>query len=53
MAGVIVKRCGCKGNPSHGSDFQDKKYGEGMRVMNLDQKKSSASCTICGKEQKL
>lgn len=53
MAGVIVKRCGCKGNPSHGSDFQDKKYGDGMRVMNIDIKKTAASCTVCGKEQKL
>jgi hypothetical protein len=53
MSGVIVKKCGCKGNPSFGSDYQDKKYGEGMRVMNLDQKKTESSCTICGKTSKV
>ena len=35
MAGLVVKKCGCKGNPSHGSDYQDKKYGDGMRVMKI------------------
>lgn len=53
MAGLVVKKCGCKGTPSHGSDYQDAKYGSGMRVMNLDQKKTEASCTICGKTQKV
>ena len=53
MSGLVVKKCGCKGNPSHGSDYQDKKYGDGMRVMNLDQKKTEASCTICGKTVKV
>ena len=52
MAGCIVKRCGCKGNPPNCSDYQDQKYGEGMRLMNLDQKKSEAVCTVCGKTHK-
>lgn len=50
---VIIKKCGCSATPDHGVQYQDRKYGEGMRVMNLDIKKTSAKCTICGKEQKL
>lgn len=53
MSGSIVKKCGCKGNPSHASDFQDAKYGQGNRVMSLDQKKSEATCSVCGKTVKL
>lgn len=53
MSGVVVKRCGCTGNPSHSSDYQNKKYGEGMRVLNLDVKKTEATCTICGKTHKV
>nr|QMP83280.1 MAG: hypothetical protein [Caudoviricetes sp.] len=50
---TVIKRCGCKGNPSHASDFQDAKYGQGNRVMSLDQKKSEATCSVCGKTVKL
>jgi hypothetical protein len=53
MSGSVVKKCGCKGTPSNASDYQDKRYGDGMRVLNVDVKKASAVCTICGKEQKL
>ena len=53
MAGAVIKKCGCKGNPSHASDFQDSRYGDGMRVYNLDQKKVEATCTVCGKVQKV
>lgn len=53
MSGAVIKRCGCKGNPSYASDYQDKKYGSGMRVMSLDQKKSEATCSVCGKTVKL
>jgi hypothetical protein len=53
MSGTVVKRCGCTGNPDHASKYQDKKYGVGMRVMNLDMKKVSATCSVCGKEQKV
>jgi|LakMenEpi03Aug12_release.lakeMendotaPanAssembly.Ray.scaffolds.fasta_scaffold71388_4 hypothetical protein len=53
MSGTVIKRCGCKGNPSHASDFQDAKYGQGNRVMSLDQKKSEATCSVCGKTVKL
>lgn len=49
MAGTVIKKCGCKGNPSHASDYQDKQYGEGMRVCSYDQKKTSATCSVCGK----
>ena len=53
MAGCVVKRCGCKGNPDNSSKYQDKKYGDGMRVMNLSQKGDSATCSVCGKEIKV
>lgn len=50
---VVIKKCGCKGNPSNASDYQDAKYGQGMRSCNLDQKKAEATCTICGKSHKI
>lgn len=53
MSGTVIKKCNCKGNPSHGSDYQDTKYGQGMRVCSLDQKKTEATCSVCGKSQKL
>lgn len=53
MSGTVIKRCGCTGNPSHASDFQNKKYGEGMRVMSVDQKKTEATCSVCNKTIKL
>lgn len=53
MAGVILKKCGCKSNPPGISEYQDKKYGEGVRVCNLDQKKTEATCTVCGKTIKV
>lgn len=53
MSGTVIKRCGCKGNPSHASDFQDEKYGNGNRVMSLDQKKTEATCSVCGKTHKV
>lgn len=52
MAGTVIKRCGCKSTPPGISEYQDKKYGVGMRVMNLDQKKVEATCTVCGKVTK-
>jgi len=48
MAVKIIK-CDCKAEPSHGADYQNKKYGAGMRVCNEDQQKKSAQCTVCGK----
>ena len=53
MAGVVIKKCGCKGTPDDSSKFQDKKYGDGMRVMNLSMKGDTATCTICNKETKV
>lgn len=49
---VVIKRCGCKSNPPGISEYQDKKYGQDMRVMNLDIKKTEATCTVCGKPHK-
>jgi hypothetical protein len=53
MSGSVIKKCGCTGTPSNGSDYQNKKHGDGMRVMNLDVKKAEASCTVCGKTIKV
>lgn len=53
MSGSIIKKCGCRVETSHACEFQNKKYGEGVRVMNLNQKKNEASCTVCGKNHKI
>lgn len=37
---VIIKKCDCK------NEFQDKRYGQGMRVMNLCPN-GSCRCTSC------
>lgn len=42
MPGVKVKKCNCK------NDFQDAKYGTGMRVMNLSKDDKRGACTVCG-----
>lgn len=47
---VEIKKCSCSGTPA--ANFQDKEYGPGMRVMNVDVKKTSVKCTVCNKEQK-
>lgn len=46
MSAKILK-CAC----TH--DYQDKKYGKDMRVMNQTRKDSGKGyrCTVCGKEQ--
>lgn len=49
MAITLIK-CNCTGNPSNGSAYQSKKYGEGTRVCNLDAQKKNATCTVCGKK---
>ena len=49
----VIKKCGCKGNPSYASEYQDKKYGNGNRIHNLDIKKTNATCTVCGKITKI
>ena len=46
---TVIKRCDCV------HAFQDKKYGDGLRVHNLTGKKGScigklSRCTVCGKE---
>ncbi len=39
--GVVLKGCKCR------SEYQDKKYGSGIRVMN-SKADGSCSCTVCG-----
>lgn len=43
---TTTKQCTCK------SEYQDRKYGKGVRVMNILQKAgkllNSARCTVCG-----
>lgn len=53
MANVVIKKCSCTGTPDHSSKYQDKRYGEGMRVCNFDFKKTEAVCTVCGKTHKV
>lgn len=42
---VQIKKCNCK------HEYQDKVYGQGMRVCNEDSKKQ-ATCTVCGTKHK-
>lgn len=53
MSGCVVKKCGCHPTPDHAAKYQDKTYGEGNRLMTLDQKKTEAVCTVCGKTYKV
>ena len=46
---TVVKKCSCK--EGQAAKFQDKEYGQGMRVMNEDLKKTAA-CTVCGSKHK-
>jgi len=43
MGTTVVKPCRCR------SKFQDERYGEGKRLMNVSQKKNEhfARCTVC------
>ena len=50
---AVIKKCGCQSTPPNTSQYQDKRYGEGMRVMNLDVKKTDATCTVCGRTVKI
>lgn len=48
-----IKKCGCDGylGNKRGAEYQDKKYGTGMRAHNIvngEQKKSK--CSVCGRE---
>lgn len=45
MSETTVKRCGCR------SEYQDGKYGAGLRVHNLAPKKPCWRCTVCGTEK--
>lgn len=38
---TIENKCTCK------SDFQDKEYGQSVRLFNLNEK-HTAKCTVCG-----
>ena len=42
--GTVIKACTCN------SEYQDKRYGAGLRVYNLCKKGEKARCTICSKE---
>jgi len=46
---MVVQYCSCD------NDFQDERYGKGMRVMNLMQgkKDDKVRCTICVREHSL
>lgn len=44
-SGTVIVRCNCA------SPYQDKKYGDGLRVFNLCAKKErgQARCSVCGR----
>jgi len=44
VSGTAVKRCNCK------HEFQDSRYGTGLRVHNVKKDGAKATCTVCGKE---
>jgi len=46
MASTIIKPC----SKNCESEYQDKKYGKGLRVHNLGRDK--ATCTVCGNTEK-
>ena len=47
-----IMKCGCRGwkDKTEAAKFQDKQYGEGMRVHNAVSKENTFRCTICGDE---
>ena len=47
MSGTKVIKCKCD------STFQDKEYGKGNRLGNVNEKEDSAVCTVCGSKVNL
>lgn len=43
---VKLIKCSCN------HEFQDKRYGKGIRVHNWREKANSYRCTVCGRETK-
>lgn len=41
--GTIKVRCTCE------HEFQDSRYGKGIRIANLRKAGTESSCTVCGK----
>lgn len=50
MNGTAIVKCKCKDGPA--AQFQDHRYGDGMRVANAtekgDDKTVDVRCTVCG-----
>ena len=42
--GTVILKCSCS------SEYQDKRYGKGMRVHNIG--KEGRACTVCGNRKK-
>lgn len=42
MSGTTIKTCKCV------SEFQDKTYGKGQRLINLREDDKGGKCTVCG-----
>jgi hypothetical protein len=47
MASTVIKRCTCK------NEFQDERYGKGLRVHNVKKEGNKATCTVCRMERGL
>jgi len=50
MSSALIKKCNCKNTQA--ANYQDKIYGDGMRVCNVSDKKD-CKCTVCGTTFKL
>lgn len=46
MSQTAIKKCECK------HEYQDKKYGKGMRVFNYSKKHDTWRCTVCGSHKR-
>lgn len=45
MRNCVIKKCECI------NEYQDKKYGYGNRVFNINPKTGTGHCTVCGKQK--
>jgi len=42
MSGTVAVKCRCA------NEYQDKRYGQGIRIANKTARENEARCTVCG-----
>ena len=53
MSGTTILNCGCGAvSPTAAQSFQDRRYGKGRRVCNINEKEQ-AHCTCCGQSHRI